>query len=350
MKAAVMEGFRRPLVVRDLPDPGLPEHGVRVGVKANGICRSDWHTWVGDWSWLGANFEFPFVLGHEFCGVVEEVGRASTRFKRGDRVIVPFSQGEGSCEQCLSGNHHICEAGPSPGWNYWGGYGERVVVPHADINLVPLPQSIGFVEGASLGCRFMTSFHGLIDRVRIRPGEWVAVHGCGGIGLSAVQIAAAAGASVIAVDIDPSKLEAARGQGAVATINAAVDDPVAAIRDMTRGGAQVSVDALGIAATCRNAILSLRKRGRHLQIGLTGAAERGDVSVPIDVVVTNELTLLGSTGMAPPRYGSMLKMVERGTLRPGALVSRTVPLEEAGSVLASMDKFGTIGVVVIDQY
>ncbi|HXV22644.1 MAG TPA: zinc-dependent alcohol dehydrogenase family protein [Alphaproteobacteria bacterium] len=350
MKAAAMEGFRRPLVIRDLPDPPLPEHGARVQVKANGICRSDWHTWVGDWSWMGAKFDFPFVLGHEFCGVVVEVGRVCTRFKPGDRVIVPFSQGEGSCEQCLSGNHHVCEAGPSPGWSYWGGYGERVAVPHADINLVSLPQSVDFVEAASLGCRFMTSFHGLIDRAQVRPGEWVAVHGCGGIGLSAVQIATAAGGSVIAVDIDAHKLEAARGQGAVAVINASVDDPVAAIRDMTRGGVQVAVDALGIEATCRNAILSLRKRGRHLQIGLTGAAEQGDVSVPIDFVVTNELTLLGSMGMAPPRFGSMLELVERGMLRPGALVSRTVPLEEAGSVLASMDEFGTLGMVVIDRY
>ena len=112
MKAAVMEGVRQPLVVRELPDPPLPEHCARVQVKANGICRSDWHTWVGDWGWIGAKLEFPFVLGHEFCGIVEEVGRACTRFKPGDRVIVPFSQGEGTCEQCLSGNHHVCTTGP----------------------------------------------------------------------------------------------------------------------------------------------------------------------------------------------------------------------------------------------
>ena len=154
MKAAVMEGYRQPLVVRELADPPLPEHGARVQVKANGICRSDWHTWVGDWGWMGgAKLDFPFVLGHEFCGVVEEVGRGCVRFKPGDRVIVPFSQGEGTCEQCLSGNHHVCESGPSPGWNYWGGYGDRVAVPYADVNLVSLPDSIGFVEGASLGDR-----------------------------------------------------------------------------------------------------------------------------------------------------------------------------------------------------
>ena len=351
MKAAAMEGYRTPLVLRDLPDPPLPAHGARVAVQANGICRSDWHTWVGDWGWMGAPpLEFPFVLGLEFCGIVLETGPDCRLFSRGDRVIVPFSQGEGSCEQCLGGNHHLCDAGPSPGWTYWGGYGERVAVPHADINLVRLPDSIGFVEGASLGCRFMTSFHGLVDRAQVRPGEWVAVHGCGGIGLAAVQIAAAAGCHVIAVDIDPAKLEAARAQGAVAIVNASSEDAPGAVRELTRGGAEVAVDALGVTATCRNSVLSLRKRGRHLQIGLTGAAERGDIPVPIDFIVMRELTLLGSLGMAPPRYGAMLKLVERGVLRPGALVSRTVPLEEAGAVLASMDRFSTIGVVVIDRY
>ena len=351
MKAAVMEGYREPLVVRELADPPLPDHGARIAVKANGICRSDWHTWVGDWGWLGGpKLEFPFVLGHEFCGVVQEVGPACARFKPGDRVIVPFSQGEGTCEQCLGGNHNLCDLAPSPGWSYWGGYGERVVVPYGDVNLVRMPDAIGFVEGASLGCRFMTSFHGLIERARVRPGEWVAVHGCGGIGLACVQIASAAGANVIAVDIDPAKLVEARKQGAVAMVNAASEDPAQAVREMTGGGAEVAVDALGVTATCRNAILSLRKRGRHLQIGLTGAAERGDIPTPIDIIVAKELTLLGSLGMAPPRYGTMLKIVERGRLRPGALVSRTVPLEEAGTVLASMDAFGTVGVVVIDRY
>jgi threonine dehydrogenase-like Zn-dependent dehydrogenase len=155
---------------------------------------------------------------------------------------------------------------------------------------------------------------------------------------------------VIAVDIDPGKLEAAREQGAIALVNAATEDAPAAIRELTRGGAEVAVDALGVTATCRNAVLSLRKRGRHLQIGLTGAAERGDIAVPIDMIVMKELTLLGSLGMVPPRYGTMLQLVERGVLRPGSLVSRTVSLEEAGAVLASMDHFGTVGLVVIDRY
>ena len=351
MRAAVMDGYRVPLVVREMPDPTIEPHGALVRVEANGICRSDWHTWVGDWMWIGAgDIKMPMVLGHEFCGVVEEVGPRVIRFKKGDRVIVPFSQGEGSCEQCLSGNHHICDQQPSPGWSYWGGYGRLSAVPYADINLVRMPDEMDFVEAASLGCRFMTSFHGLADRVQVQAGEWVAVHGCGGIGLSAVHIATALGANVIAVDIDQKKLDFAKKLGAVATVNASNQDPTEAVKDITKGGAHVSLDALGIAATCRNAVRSLRKRGRHLQIGMTGAAEKGEISLPIDHIIGSEISLYGSQGMAPRRYDSMLKMIETRKLKPKSLVTGTVPLEEAGKVLASMDTFATLGVVVINRY
>ncbi len=345
-----MEGVREPLVVRELPDPECPAHGAVVRVEANGVCRSDWHGWVGDWSWIGLEFEFPHVLGHEFCGVVEEVGSEVRRFKAGDRVIVPFSQGEGSCEMCRTGHSNVCEDGFSPGFSYWGGFGRLSATPHADVNLVAMPDAMSFIEGAGLGCRYMTSFHGVVNQARVRPGEWVAVHGCGGIGLAAVQIAAALGANVIGVDIDPAKLEFAKRLGAVETVLAGNIDPVEAVREITKGGAHVSVDGLGIKATCQNSIGSLRPRGRHLQIGQTGWDEQGEIAVPIDVIIAGELTLIGTQGMPAVGYGAMLNMIAAGTLKPGELVTRTLPLEEAGAVLASMDDFATIGIPVIDSY
>ena len=196
----------------------------------------------------------------------------------------------------------------------------------------------------------MTSFHGLIDRAEVRAGEWVAVHGCGGIGLSAVQIATALGANVIGVDIDADKLEMAKKLGAVATIHAGNADPAKAIKELTKGGAHVAVDALGIATTCRNSLRSLRRRGRHLQIGMTSSDEQGDIALPIDIIVEKELAVIGTSGMQVPRYDSMLRMIEAGRLDPRALVSRTVPLEETGKVLASMDDFATLGITVIDRY
>jgi len=351
MRAAVMEGIRKPLVVRDMPDPTPAPNGVVVRVEANGICRSDWHVWTGDWTWFGFEPKFPHVGGHEFCGIVEEVGDEVTRWKQGDRVLVPFSLGEGTCEWCRTGHHNMCDTrGLRPGFGYWGGFGRLVALPYADVNLVSLPESIGFVEAASLGCRYMTCFQGLVDRAQVRAGEWVAVHGCGGIGLSAVQISTALGANVIGVDISDEKLAFATRLGAVATVNATVQDPAGAIVELTKGGAHVSVDALGIAATCRSSILSLRKRGRHLQIGMTSSAEQGQISVPIDLLVLRECSIIGTNGMGAPGFGAMLQMVERGKLAPKELVHRTVPLEETGAVLESMDRYGTVGVTVINRY
>src|SRR5262249_43551727 len=180
-------------VVRDMPDPQCPPNGAIVRVEANGICRTDWHLWTGDWTWVGVALQPPWVLGHEFCGVIEEVGPEVTRWKKGDRVLVPFSQGEGTCEWCRSGHPNICDTPLVPGVAYWGGFGRLVGIPHADVNLVALPESVAFTDAASMGCRYMTSFHAVVDRAHVRAGEWVAVHGCGGVGLSAGQEAPAPG-------------------------------------------------------------------------------------------------------------------------------------------------------------
>ncbi|BCJ86829.1 zinc-dependent alcohol dehydrogenase family protein [Effusibacillus dendaii] len=348
MKALVLEELRKPLSVKEMPDPELTPDGVIVRVEANGVCRSDWHAWMGDWAWM--NLPLPHVMGHEFTGVVEEVGANVKRFRKGDRVIVPFSQGDGVCPQCVAGHQNICEHLQMPGFTYWGGYGQYVNVPNADINLVTLPDGVGFVDAAGMGCRFMTSFHGVVDQAKVRPGEWVAVHGCGGIGLSAVQIASAIGANVIAVDIGDDKLEFARKLGAVATVNAGKENAPEAIKEITKGGANVSIDALGIAATCQSSVLSLARRGRHLQVGLTTQNEQGMVALPIDLIVQFELQIVGSLGMQAARYPEMLQMVEKGRLRPGDLVTRTISIEEAGQALADMSNFASVGVTVVNKW
>jgi D-arabinose 1-dehydrogenase-like Zn-dependent alcohol dehydrogenase len=350
MRAAVLETLNQPFVIRDLPAPALLPNGVILRVEANGICRSDWHLWRGDWTWVGVVPQLPAVIGHEFCGVIEEVGAEVTRWHAGDRVIVPFSGGEGTCEWCRTGHHNMCDTPIFPGLAYGGGFGRYSSVPYADVNLVRLPDAVGFVEAASMGCRFMTSFHGVVDQAEVRPGEWVAVHGCGGIGLSAIQIATALGARVIAVDVADAKLAFAKEIGAEVTVNAAKDDVASAVATLTGGGAHVSIDALGIAATCRNSILSLRKRGRHLQIGLTTDAEQGMVALPVDVIVFRELQLIGSLGMQAPHFAAMLAMVEARRLDPGKLVARTVGLEDVTSVVESMGSYATTGVTVVARY
>jgi D-arabinose 1-dehydrogenase-like Zn-dependent alcohol dehydrogenase len=350
MRAAVFEGVRKPLVVRDMPDPSPAPDGAVIRVEANGICRTDWHLWTGDWTWVGIQLPTPHVFGHEFCGVVEEAGANVKNWKAGDRVLVPFSQGEGSCEWCRTGHHNVCDTPLVPGVAYWGGFGRKVAVPFADVNLVRLPDKVPFTDAASMGCRYMTAFHALVDQGDVRPGEWVAVHGCGGVGLSAVQIAAAMGANVIAVDVSDEKLAAAKGEGALHTINASKDEPIGAIMGLTGGGAHVSIDALGVKATCTNSVMCVRKRGRHIQVGLTSGAEQGQVALPIDIIVLKEVRIIGSLGMQAPNFGRMLQMVESGKLNPGKLVHKKIKLEEASGVLEAMDKYGTVGVTVISQY
>jgi len=350
MKAAVLEQFAQPLVVREVADPTVTRSGVVVRVEANGVCRSDWHAWMGDWDWLGSKIPLPHVLGHEFSGVIVEVGSDVKGFKLEDRVIVPFSQGDGICPECRSGHQNVCAHSAMPGFSYWGGYGRYVHVPNADVNLILLPDGVRFTDAAALGCRFMTAFHGLIDQVALRPGEWVAVHGCGGVGLSAVQIATAVGANVIAVDISDDKLAFAKQLGAVAVVNAVKERVPAAVRQITKGGADVSVDALGIAQTCQASVQSLRRRGRHLQIGLTSRADEGMIALPIDVIVNMELQVIGSLGMPPARYRQMLQMVETGVVRPGDLVTRTIAIEEASAVIESMSTYNTMGVTVVNQW
>ncbi len=350
MKAAVFEATKKPLVVKNLPDPECAPNGAIIRVEANGICRSDWHAWSGDWSWMGLSAQPGAVLGHEFSGVVQEVGKDIRNFKKGDRVVVPFSQGDGTCEYCRNGQSNVCLTPLLPGFSYSGGFGHLVAVPFADLNLVGLPESIGFVEAASMGCRFMTSFHGIVDRAQVKPGEWVVVHGCGGIGLSAINIAAAIGANVIGVDLDSAKLELAKGVGAMHVINAKKSDPIPQILELTKGGAHVSVDALGIATTCRNSIMSLRKQGRHLQIGLTTAAEGGEIKVPIDRMVTMELQIIASLGMQASHYPAMLQMVVAGKVSPKAMITGTCGLDGINKIFDEMNTYQNVGVTVINSY
>jgi D-arabinose 1-dehydrogenase-like Zn-dependent alcohol dehydrogenase len=353
MRAAVIEQLNAPMVVTEVAEPVCPADGAIVRVEANGICRTDWALWAGNFWTGGPQLTTPFVLGHEFAGTIEEVGTDVRGWKVGDRVTFPMNPGEGSCELCRAGQQQVCEhfAALVPGVSYWGAFAEYVAVRYADVNLVALPDSLSCTDAASLGCRYMAAFHGILDQARVRGGEWVAVYGAGGgMGMAAVQIASAIGANVIAVDIFDDKLEAAEDLGASHTVHARRDDPVPAIIELTRGGAHVSVDALGVTETCRNSVRSLRIRGRHLQLGHTTPAERGEVALPIDVMMIKELEFLSAFGMAGHRFGTMLAMIDAGRLDPGKVVSRTVALPQATDVLQSMQSYGTRGVVVIDKF
>lgn len=349
MRAAVVEAFKEPLKIwNDWKDPEIGPDDALVKIMANGICRSDWHLWQGDWSWLGISLPLPLVLGHESAGIVEEVGANVKRFKKGDRVVFPFNQACGHCDTCAQGDQQVCENLMFSMFMGAGGFGEYSPVAHADVNLVPLPESISFVEGASLGCRFMTAFRGVTARGQIKAGEWVAVFGCGGVGLAAVDIASAMGANVIAVSRTKEKLDKALELGAVHSIEAGEDAP-AAIQEFTKGGVHVAVECLGTAATWLPSFLSLRTGGRLVRLGMSGADEEGMLPVPADVIVARELTIVGSYGLQARCYPEMLRMVESGAITPGSLVTEEVPLEQVSDVLQAMSAYNTLGYSVINM-
>ena len=345
MRAAIFHEFGGPLAVEELPDPAPPRDGVVLEVGATGICRSDWHAWMGH----DPDVAPPHVPGHELAGTVVAVGPDVRTVREGERVTVPFCLGCGRCDPCRSGETQICDDDYQPGFTGPGSFAEYVALPHADLNVVPLPADLGFVAAASLGCRFMTAYAAVAVHGRASEGEWVAVHGCGGVGLAATMIAVAAGARVVAVDIDAGKLALARELGAEHAVDARAGDPAAAVREVTGGGAHVAIDALGSAATCVASVMSLRKRGRHVQVGLMLGDERS-VPVPMGRVISYELELTGVHGMAVRHYAALLAAIADGTLDPARLVGATVPLDRAGEELAAMSGFAGRGATVISSF
>ncbi|MFE3407794.1 zinc-dependent alcohol dehydrogenase family protein [Streptomyces mirabilis] len=343
MRAVVFERYEAPAEVREVADPVPAEHGVVVRVEATGLCRSDWHGWMGH----DPDITLPHVPGHELAGTVEAVGARVTGWRPGDRVTVPFVCACGTCPSCAAGDQQVCERQTQPGFTHWGSFAQYVALDHAEVNLVAVPDELSFATAASLGCRFATAFRAVVAQGRVAAGEWVAVHGCGGVGLSAVMIAAAAGARVVAVDLSPQALDLARKFGAVEVVDASrVGDTAAAVRELTGGGAHLSLDALGSPVTCAASVNGLRRRGRHVQVGLLPE----DPAVPMARVIGLELELLGSHGMQAHAYPRMLELVRAGVLRPDLLVTSTIPLDAVPAALAAMGTAPGAGVTVIEPW
>jgi D-arabinose 1-dehydrogenase-like Zn-dependent alcohol dehydrogenase len=340
VRALVFEEFGGPLTVRSVDEPSPAPDGVVVQVGASGICRSDWHGWSGH----DPDVVVPHVPGHELAGTVVAVGARVRTWSVGDRVTVPFVCACGHCGPCREGAGQVCLNQTQPGFTHWGSLAELVALDAADVNLVALPDAMPFATAASLGCRFATAFRAVTGVGQVRPGEWVAVHGCGGVGLSAVQVAVAAGARVVAVDVTPGALRLARDLGAEHVLDGASVDVPAAVAELTGGGAHVSLDALGAAVTCGNSIRSLRRRGRHVQVGLLPPAV-GRPEIPMELVVAGELAVLGSHGMAAADYPAMLSLIEAGRLHPELLVTRELGLDDAGEALAAVGREPGIAVV-----
>jgi len=345
MRAAILTAFRAPLEIADAPDPACPEDGVVLRVLACGVCRSDWHGWAG----ADPDIALPHIPGHEYCGVVEEAGPRTGGWRVGDRAIAPFILACGACPACAAGNQTICPRQIVPGFTAPGAFAERIAVPRASENLARLPEGMDPAEAAALGCRVTTAWQALTGPGRLGPGEWLAVHGTGGIGLSAVMLGAAMGAAVVALDIVPEKLALARQMGATAVVNAAETDAAEAVREITAGGAHVSLEALGTAQTTLASIACLRPLGRHVQVGMP-AGEHTVMPIPMDLVYARQLSLHGTRGMPGWRFEGLFRLIRAGRLSLSGLVTRRIGLEEAHAELAAMDGPTPPGIAVITRF
>ena len=344
MRAVVYSAYQAVPELAEVAAPACPADGVLVAVRATGVCRSDWHAWMGH-----DPVALPHVPGHELAGLVAEVGPGVTGWRVGDRVTVPFVCGCGTCAYCRAGEAQVCPDQTQPGFTGPGSFADLVAIHAADTNLVALPPAVDFVTAASLGCRFATAFRALTAHGRVGRGDWLAVHGCGGVGLSAVMIGAALGARVVAVDLSPAALDHALRVGAEDVVDAReVADAAEAVREVTGGGARVSLDALGSPGTATASVRCLAPRGRHVQVGLL-LGESSTPPLPMDQVVAKELEIYGSHGMPARDYPAMLALVADGTLRPDLLVGRVIGLDQAGAALAAMGRGGSAaGMTVVD--
>ncbi|MEM1078951.1 MAG: zinc-dependent alcohol dehydrogenase family protein [Pseudomonadota bacterium] len=343
MRAAVLRAYNEDLVLEGVADPICPEDGVVLKVLACGVCRSDWHGWVG---------EHPKVLpgqvgGHEYCGEVVEAGSRATH-KVGNRVVAPFILACGSCPSCQSGAQNTCPNQRLPGFVEPGAFAEYVAVPF-DHNLSRLPESLSPTVAAGLGCRVTTAWHALTGRAALQASEWVAVHGTGGIGLSAVILANALGARVIAVDVVDEKLTHAAAHGAELTLNAREGDVAAKIKELTGGGAHVSIEALGIEDTVNASLECLRPLGRHVQVGLpTGHTARMDVNM--SAIYQGNLAVYGTRGMPSWRYPSLLSLIETGRVDMSPLIAREIGLSGTSQELRAFNGPTPPGVAVITDF
>lgn len=343
MRAIVYTAFEGPISLIEAPDPTPEPDGVVVRVEATGLCRSDWHGWMGH----DPDITLPHIPGHELAGTIVEVGRAVSSWRVGDRVTVPFVAGCGHCEDCIGGNEQICIRQFQPGFTGPGSFAELVALRYADHNLVAVPTSVAMTTAATLGCRFATSFRAVVDQGRVGEGEWVAVFGCGGVGLAALMIARASGAHVIAIDPDPDARALASSLGADATIGTiSHDDIVESVQTATGGGAHLSIDAVGHPQAMASSVASLRPKGRHVQVGLLPTPT---TPIPMGTVIGRELEILGSHGMQAHRYPEMLAMIGDGRLSPERLVTRRISLDEVTSALPAMGQPHPPGITVVDS-
>lgn len=318
MRAALFLGPGKPLSVEEVARPQPCPGEVLVEVAACGFCHTDLHYLDHG---VATAKKPPLILGHETSGTVAGVGPGAARWNLGDRVLLPAVLPCGRCPACRTGRENICGQMRMFGNHVDGGFAEFVVAPEKDV--IALPAGIDLTNACIIADALSTPYHAVVHRAQVRAGEWVAVVGCGGVGMNAVQFAAASGANVVAVDLRADKLEIARKLGAVEALNPTdAKEFTQDMRRITDGGADVAIEAVGSPATIETAFSTLRRGGRMCLIGYT----EKPAQLPAAKVMFFEYTLMGSLGCRPADYPRIIEMVRRGHIRLDPLVTARTPL------------------------
>ena len=359
MKAAVLNSIPGELNIEaiEIGEPGPRE--VLIQTKAAGICHSDLHFMEGKYP-----HPCPVVLGHESAGVVEAVGSMVHYVKPGDHVITCLSAFCGHCSQCTDGHMSLCENkntelvradGDASRLSRGGetvnqflhlsSYAEYMLVHEQAI--VKIDKDMPLDKAALIGCGVTTGLGAVFRTAKVAPGEATVVIGCGGIGLSAIQGARIAGANkVIAVDVNEAKLELAQSMGATHVVNAANDDAVAAVRDLTGGGVHHAFEAVGSKETAEQAFKMVRNGGQATVIGMIPVGTMVEIHGP---ELLYEKTLTGSNMGSNQFRTDMPRFIEMyldGRLRLDEMVSKTIELEDINAGFEDM-KAGNVARSVI---
>lgn len=328
MKAAVLHAPGQPLKVEDVDVPKVGPDDILVKVAACGVCHTDYSFIKG----VPTIKKPPIILGHEPSGVVEEVGERVTRFKKGDRVIIPPLFSCGQCYTCKIGRENICLNMTFVGSSIDGAFAEYVRVPAKDV--ARLPPELPLEESCIIADAISTPFHALKNRAQVKAGDSVVVYGCGGIGLNVIQVAAAMGAKVIAVDRKDEKLQLAKEIGAFELVNSLKEDPVKAVRRITGIGADVAVEAAGVPALLKQAFDSVRWGGRVVVIGYSPQ----DVSLSAGRIMFREIEIVGSLGCRPVDFPPLIEMVRMGRIKVKPLISHRLPLEQINEAFKLLEE------------
>ncbi len=320
MKAAIFHGSGKPLTIEEVPTPEPGPGEIVLKVAACGVCHTDLHYLDHGVATAKAP---PMILGHEPSGIVSAVGAGVKNFKEGDRALLPAVYTCGSCQACREGRENICASMVMFGNHVDGAYAEFVKAPAKDA--FHLPEEIPLEEGAIIADATSTPFHAVVNRARVRPGQSVVVFGCGGVGINAVQIAAAVGGAVIAVDLIPQKLELAKRLGAVAVVNPSQVESVSKeIRKLTGGGAEIAIECIGKPAVMSEAFNCLRTGGRLVVIGYS----HENLTIKAGKIMFQELEIIGSLGCRPVDYPRLIELVRQGKVKVKELVTGRFPLEK----------------------